>query len=108
MILGSELAGEIKAIGKNVKTFKQGDQVFGLSTNKFGTHAEYICIPEKGSITTKPTNISYEEAAVCDGSYITMNIIRKIDFKSVQKILINGVAICDIFNHLNFYNIIIL
>ncbi len=92
-ILGSEMAGEIEAIGKDVKTFKQGDQVFGLSTLNFGTHAEYICISEKGSITTKPTNMSFEEAAaVCDGLMLAMTYIRKIDFKNVQKILINGAS----------------
>ena len=92
-ILGSELAGEIEAIGKNVKTFKQGDRVFGLSTSNFGTHAEYICISEEASITIKPANMSYDEAAaVCDGAYLAMSIIRKIDFKNVKKILINGAS----------------
>lgn len=85
------MAGEVEAIGKDVKTFSKGDQVFGLSTFKFGTHAEYICISEKGSITTKPTNMSFEEAAaVCDGLMLAMAFIKKIDFKNVQKILING------------------
>ena len=56
-ILGSELAGEIEQIGKNVKTFKEGDQVFGLSTSNFGAHAEYICLPEEAAITKKPANI---------------------------------------------------
>jgi len=92
-ILGSEMAGEVEAIGKDVKTFKKGDQVFGLSTLKFGTHAEYICISEKGSITTKPTNMSFEEAAaVCDGLMLAMTYIRDIDFKKVKRILINGAS----------------
>ncbi len=92
-ILGSELAGEIDAIGKNVKTFKQGDKVFGLSTSSFGTHAEYICIPEEASIAIKPVNMSYDEAAaVCDGAYLAMNIMRKIDFKNPKNILINGAS----------------
>ena len=92
-ILGSELAGEVESIGKNVKTFKKGDQVFGLSTLKFGTHAEYICISEEASITTKPVNMSYiEAAAVCDGAFLAMTYIRKIDFKKVKKILINGAS----------------
>ncbi len=92
-ILGSEMAGEIEAIGKNVKTFKPGDQVFGLKTNTFGTHAEYVCIPETGSITTKPFNMSYEEAAaVCDGMMLAINYIRKIDFKKIERILINGAS----------------
>ncbi len=90
-ILGSEFAGEIETIGKAVQTFKAGDQVFGLSTYKFGTHAEYICIREEGSIAAKPSNMSYNEAAaVCDGLMLANNIIRKIDFKKSPKILING------------------
>ena len=90
-ILGNELAGEIEAIGNNVKSFKPGDQVFGLSTYKFGTHAEYICLPEKASIAIKPTNMSYEEAAaVCDGLMLGINLIRKINFKNPPNILING------------------
>jgi len=92
-ILGSELAGEIEAIGKDVKTFKPGDQVFGLSTYNFGTHAEYICIPEKGSITIKPANMPYEEAAaICDGAFLAINYIRKIDYEKVPNILINGAS----------------
>lgn len=92
-ILGSEFAGEIEAVGKDVKTFNLGDQVFGLSTYNFGTHAEYICIPEKKSITTKPTNMTYEEAAaVCDGLMLGINFIKKIDFTRPQKILINGAS----------------
>ncbi len=92
-ILGSELAGEIEAVGRNVKTFKPGDPVFGLSTGRFGAHAEYICIPEKGSITIKPVNMSYEEAAaVCDGLVLAMTFIRKIDFQRSNKILINGAS----------------
>jgi NADPH:quinone reductase-like Zn-dependent oxidoreductase len=92
-ILGSELAGEIEAIGKDVAIFKRGDQVFGLSAGRFGAHAEYICLPEKASITLKPTNMSYEEAAaVCDGLMLAMTFIRKIDFQKSDRILINGAS----------------
>jgi NADPH:quinone reductase-like Zn-dependent oxidoreductase len=92
-ILGNELAGEIEAIGKDVKTFKPGDQVFGLSTLNFGAHAEYICLPETGSITIKPANASYNEAAaVCDGLNLAITYIRKIDFGNKRKILINGAS----------------
>jgi len=90
-ILGNELAGVVESIGKNVKTFKPADSVFGLSTYKFGTHAEYICIPENGSIALKPSNMSYKEAAaVCDGLMLGINLIRSIDFKNSPHILING------------------
>jgi NADPH:quinone reductase-like Zn-dependent oxidoreductase len=92
-ILGSELAGEVEAIGRNVKTFKPEDQVFGLSTYNFGTHAEYICVPETGSVTIKPANMNYQEAAaICDGAFLALNYIRKMDFKNVPKILINGAS----------------
>lgn len=92
-ILGSEVAGEIEAVGKDVKTFKQGDLVFGLNTIKFGTHAEYVCISEKGSIATKPANMSFEEAAaVCDGLMLAIAYIRKIDFKKARQVLINGAS----------------
>jgi NADPH:quinone reductase-like Zn-dependent oxidoreductase len=91
--LGNELAGEIEAIGADVKTFKPGDSVFGLSAYNFGAHAEYICLPESGSLAIKPTNMSYEEAAaVCDGLMLGMNLIRKIDFKDTPKILVNGAS----------------
>jgi NADPH:quinone reductase-like Zn-dependent oxidoreductase len=92
-ILGSEVAGEIEAVGKDVTAFMPGDQVFGLNTWKFGTHAEYVCIPETGSIATKPTNMSYgEAAAVCDGLMLAMNYIRKIDFDKKKWILVNGAS----------------
>ena len=92
-ILGSELAGDVEAIGKNVTSFKVGDAVFGLKTYKFGTHAEYICIPENGSIALKPINMSYEEAAaVCDGLMLAINYVGKIDFKKNPRILINGAS----------------
>ncbi len=92
-ILGTELAGEIESIGKNVKTLKPGDKVFGLSAWKFGAHAEYISVPEDGSISFMPTNISYNEAAaICDGAYLALNNLRKINFKKIKSILINGAS----------------
>ncbi|MDP1801010.1 MAG: NAD(P)-dependent alcohol dehydrogenase [Bacteroidota bacterium] len=92
-ILGSELAGEVEAIGKNVKTFKPGDQVFGLSTFNFGTHAEYVCVKEEKAIALKPNNMSYQEAAaVCDGAFLAYANLKKIDFSKPQKILVNGAS----------------
>jgi len=76
-ILGTELAGIIEAVGNDVKLFNKGDKVFGLSTKRFGTHAEFICLPEDGSLALKPRNMTYRQAAgVCDG-YIMANAFFK-------------------------------
>ncbi len=92
-ILGTELAGEIEAVGNNVGTFRPGDRVFGLSTKKFGTHAEYICLPADASIAIMPANVSYEEAAaVCDGAYMALTYLRCVDFTTRRTILVNGAS----------------
>lgn len=92
-ILGSELAGEIDAIGKDVTRFRVGERVFGLATYEFGAHAEFICVPETGSIATMPAGFSFRQAAaVCDGLMLADNFIRRIDFTKAKKILINGAS----------------
>lgn len=63
-ILGVELAGEIEDIGTDVTQFKKGDQIFALTELNLGGYAEYTCVHESGLITLKPTNVTYEEAAV--------------------------------------------
>ena len=92
-IFGTEFAGEVDAIGEKVSQFKIGDPVFGLNLNKFGTHAEYVCITENKAIALKPNNISYTEAAaVCDGLMIAITYLQKINFTTETKILINGAS----------------
>lgn len=92
-ILGTELAGVVEAVGKDVSTFKPGDKVFGLSTFKFGTHAEYVCVAEDKAITPMPVNMNFNEAAaVCDGMFLAYSNIKKIYFTSPKKVLVNGAS----------------
>src|SRR5690606_10388359 len=62
-ILGTEVAGDVIAVGSKVTRFKSGDAVFGIGSSHLGAYAEYVCRKAEGSLALKPKHLSYEEAA---------------------------------------------
>ena len=92
-ILGAEFAGTVEAIGKNVKRFQKGDEVFAYRGAKMGANAEYVCMQENGIVAKKPSNMSCEEAATISyGANVALPVLKKVEIKPGQKVLINGAS----------------
>ncbi|MBZ5554915.1 MAG: NAD(P)-dependent alcohol dehydrogenase [Acidobacteriia bacterium] len=92
-IIGMVLAGDVDSVGRNVTSFKEGDQVFGMSRWVVGAYAEEVCWPVNTLLAPRPTNLSYEEAAALPyGGLLAMHCLRKARLRPGQRVLVYGAS----------------
>lgn len=92
-IPGLVVSGKIEAVGKDVRQFQPGDEVYGTTSLRLGAYAEYTCLRETGVITLKPSNLNHEEAAAIPyGGLLASHFLRKGNLHSGQKVLIYGAS----------------
>lgn len=94
-VLGNEFAGEVEAVGSGVTSFEVGDGVFGYSGlqhgSRFGAHAEYLAMPEDGSLATIPASVTYEQAAPStEGAHYALTMIRTAKIQRGHDVLVYG------------------
>jgi alcohol dehydrogenase len=92
-IMGMVLAGDVESVGRNVVSFKEGDQVFGMTQWTFGTYAEWVCWPADAVLAPIPTNLSYEEAAALPyGGLLALHCLRKSKLQPGRRVLVYGAS----------------
>ena len=93
-VLGTELAGEVESVGKNVRKFKKGDQIIASTGMAGGGHAQYACLPEKGAVAIKPASLNWEEAvAIPFGANTALYFLRDLGkIQAGQELLIIGAS----------------
>lgn len=109
-ITGTDFAGIIEEVGKNVKVLKRSDKVWGFNDQGLSSHAEYMVFPEDGPMALISDNFTYEQAAASiEGAHYACNFINKVSLKSGGKVLLNGAtgaigsALLQILKHYDIY-----
>jgi NADPH:quinone reductase-like Zn-dependent oxidoreductase len=91
-VLGCDFAGQVEAAGPAVSRFGVGEAVFGTIAPRFGAHAEYICLPERGAVARKPATVSYVEAAALADATALCFLRDKAGLRAGQAVLVNGAS----------------
>jgi NADPH:quinone reductase-like Zn-dependent oxidoreductase len=91
-VLGSDFAGQVEAVGEAVTRFAAGDDVFGTTAPRFGSHAQYACLREDAALAPKPAGLTYAEAAALADTTALVFLRDKAALKQGQSILINGAS----------------
>lgn len=92
-ILGTELAGDVEAVGRSVASFEVGDRVFAFTGASMGCHAEYKCVPANGAVAPMPSNLTYEQAAALSfGGATMLDFFRRGALRSGERVLVNGAS----------------
>ena len=92
-VLGTEFSGDVAATGSSVTGFCSGDAVFGINPWRFGTHAEYVCVPAGGTVARKPDALPFEDAAaVCDGGLLALMNLRDAQLRAGQHVAVYGAS----------------
>jgi NADPH:quinone reductase-like Zn-dependent oxidoreductase len=92
-IIGMIAAGEIESVGREVTSFKPGDQVFGMDGFRAGTYAEKVCWPASAALALQPANLTYEESAALPyGGLIASFFVRRLKVQKGHRLLVYGAS----------------
>jgi NADPH:quinone reductase-like Zn-dependent oxidoreductase len=92
-VLGMDIAGVVESVGPDVARFKPGDEVIAMLGGTFGGHAEYVTVPQDGAITTKPPNLTFEEAAsLVFGGITAQAFLGRTGMGPGTSVLVNGAS----------------
>jgi NADPH:quinone reductase-like Zn-dependent oxidoreductase len=92
-IPGSELAGEVQAVGAAVGEFRVGERVFGVNAGRFGAHAGFLCVRHGAPVAHMPADTGFfDAAAVCDGAILALNCLRPARLRGGERVLVYGAS----------------